>query len=89
MDSYTYFAKYYDLLMERTDYDFWTDYIEAIFSREKIKPDTILELACGTGNIAIRLAERGYSCTGIDISESMLTLAGEKASAKGLLLPFL
>jgi ubiquinone/menaquinone biosynthesis C-methylase UbiE len=88
MDAYTYFAKYYDLLMERTDYDLWTDYIEDIFRRRKSKPETVLELACGTGNIAIRLSERGYSCTGLDISESMLTLAGEKASAKGLSIPF-
>ena len=89
MDSYTYFAKYYDLLMERTDYDLWTDYVTAIFEKRKANTETILELACGTGNIAIRLSERGYSCTGLDISESMLTLAGEKASAKGLSIPFI
>ena len=89
MDSYTYFAKYYDALMERTDYDLWTDYIEDIFRKRKFKPQTVLELACGTGNIAIRLSDRGYACTGIDISESMLTLAGEKASAKGLSIPFI
>jgi len=89
MDSYTYFAKYYDCLMERTDYDLWTDYVTAIFERRKANTETILELACGTGNIAIRLSERGYSCTGLDISESMLTLAGEKASAKGLSIPFI
>ncbi len=89
MDSYTHFAKYYDLLMERTDYDLWTDYMTALFERRKKGTESILELACGTGNIAIRLSERGYSCTGLDISESMLTLAGEKASAKGLSIPFI
>ncbi len=89
MDSYTYFAKYYDLLMERTDYDLWTDYLTTIFERRKENTETILELACGTGNIAIRLSERGYSCMGLDISESMLTLAGEKASAKGLSIPLI
>ncbi len=89
MDSYTFFAQYYDLLMERTDYDLWTDYIAALFERRNASTETILELACGTGNMAIRLSERGYSCTGLDISESMLTLAGEKASAKGLSIPFI
>ena len=32
----------------------------------------MLELCCGTGRVAIPLARRGFSVTGIDISESML-----------------
>jgi SAM-dependent methyltransferase len=41
--------------------------------------DPVLELACGTGRIAIRLAEAGYDVTGIDISQSMLRWAQKKA----------
>ena len=33
----------------------------------------VLELCCGTGRVAIPLARRGFSVTGIDISESMLS----------------
>ncbi len=42
--------------------------------------DPILELCCGTGRIAINLAENGYKVTGIDNSQSMLTQAREKSS---------
>ena len=39
----------------------------------------ILELACGTGRIAISLAARGHSVTGVDISSTMLNKARQKA----------
>ena len=39
----------------------------------------ILDLCCGTGNLAQILSERGYSVTGIDGSGEMLTYARENA----------
>ena len=44
----------------------------------------VLELACGTGRIAIPIAEQGVQVTGLDISESMLTHARRKAAEKGV-----
>jgi ubiquinone/menaquinone biosynthesis C-methylase UbiE len=41
----------------------------------------VLELACGTGRIALPLAERGLEITGVDISEGMLAIARRKAAA--------
>ena len=35
----------------------------------------ILDAGCGTGRVAIRLAELGYRCTGIDSDPSMLAVA--------------
>jgi SAM-dependent methyltransferase len=35
----------------------------------------ILDAGCGTGRVAIRLAELGYECVGIDSDESMLDVA--------------
>ncbi len=43
--------------------------------------DPILELCCGTGRIAIPLAEKGFNVTGIDISKPFLALAKKKAKA--------
>jgi SAM-dependent methyltransferase len=40
----------------------------------------ILELACGTGRIALDLAARGYTITGLDISPAMLQKARQKQS---------
>ncbi len=39
----------------------------------------ILDVGCGTGRHSIELTRRGYSVTGIDLSESMLAFAREKA----------
>src|SRR5262249_47011471 len=41
----------------------------------------VLEVACGTGRIAIALAERGLDVTGVDVSDGMLTIARRKAAA--------
>ena len=41
----------------------------------------VLELACGTGRIALPLAEAGLQVTGVDRSEAMLTIARRKLAA--------
>ncbi|MFZ0473384.1 MAG: methyltransferase domain-containing protein, partial [Bacteroidales bacterium] len=49
----------------------------------------ILDVGCGTGRHAIELTRRGYNVTGIDLSESQLQVAKEKAAAKNLKIKFL
>jgi 2-polyprenyl-3-methyl-5-hydroxy-6-metoxy-1,4-benzoquinol methylase len=44
-----------------------------------ISKGNILDLACGTGRLAIPLAQKGFNVVGLDASESMLTLAREKS----------
>jgi SAM-dependent methyltransferase len=41
----------------------------------------VLELGCGTGRIALRMAESGLRVTGLDISQRMLERAEQKRSA--------
>jgi len=48
----------------------------------------ILDIGCGTGRHAIELAKRGYAVVGIDLSESLLKKAEEKALARGLGIDF-
>lgn len=48
----------------------------------------ILDVGCGTGRHAIELSKRGYSLTGIDLSESQLARAREKAESKKLKIDF-
>ena len=50
---------------------------------------TILDIACGTGNLTLPLAQLGYQVSGLDVSPEMLALAQEKGAAKGLKIPFL
>ncbi|MGW2473228.1 class I SAM-dependent methyltransferase [Streptomyces sp. NPDC001665] len=39
----------------------------------------VLDAGCGTGRVAIRLAELGYDCTGVDVDASMLAVARKQA----------
>lgn len=81
---YSDFSLVYDLLMGDVDYSKWADYIEAIFDRYAVKPELILDLACGTGSLTLELAKRGYDMIGIDISPEMLNRAVEKADLCGV-----
>jgi SAM-dependent methyltransferase len=38
-------------------------------------PARVLDAGCGTGRVAIKLAELGYRCTGVDLDASMLEQA--------------
>ena len=85
MSSYESFAALYDRLMTDVDYDGWCDYLEASFARMKVQPKLVLELGCGTGNLTVRLANRGYSMIGLDNSSDMLTVATEKSQGLDIL----
>ncbi|MBP7867924.1 MAG: class I SAM-dependent methyltransferase [Acidobacteria bacterium] len=44
----------------------------------------VLDIGCGTGRHAVELARRGYVVTGVDLSESQLARAREKAREAGV-----
>ena len=48
----------------------------------------IIDIGCGTGRHSIELTKRGYKVTGIDLSESLLQRAKEKANAQNLQMDF-
>lgn len=49
----------------------------------------ILDVGCGTGRHSIVLTKKGYPVTGVDLSESQLALAREKADKEDLKISFL
>ncbi|MFD8686139.1 class I SAM-dependent methyltransferase [Streptomyces sp. NPDC059651] len=56
---------------------------EAAFCAALLKPAArVLDAGCGTGRIAIRLAELGHACTGVDVDSSMLAVARREAPAQ-------
>lgn len=48
------------------------------------KPMKILDLACGHGRHANRLAELGHSVTGVDITSGFLEIAKKDAQERGV-----
>lgn len=79
VDQYCGFAYLYDRLMEDVDYEDWANYVEKVMVQNRNKPQKILEIACGTGNVTIPLAKKGYNILGLDISKDMLMIAKNKA----------
>ncbi|MBN2689464.1 MAG: class I SAM-dependent methyltransferase [Gammaproteobacteria bacterium] len=64
---------------------------ECDFIENEIKHDkslSIIDVGCGTGRHTIELTTRGYNVIGIDLSESQLKHAKEKAKAKNLQIDF-
>lgn len=86
---YSSFAYVYDKFMENVPYDQWVDYIQALWSHYNLKPHLVLDLACGTGEITYRLAQKDFDMIGIDMSFEMLNVAKEKAEKKDLDILFL
>ena len=75
---YNKFADIYDRLQDM-DYGSFADYYEKIFKLNNIEPKLMLDLGCGTGNITIPMAKRGYDMIGVDLSAEMLDIAANKA----------
>jgi demethylmenaquinone methyltransferase/2-methoxy-6-polyprenyl-1,4-benzoquinol methylase len=46
--------------------------------------ERVLDIGCGTGELALMMAERGAYVVGFDVSEGMLEVAREKASSRNL-----
>ncbi|MBF4692816.1 class I SAM-dependent DNA methyltransferase [Fusibacter ferrireducens] len=80
MTSYGAFASVYDLMQYDVDYAFWSDKLIEKIERFKKNSRSGLELACGTGTLAIELSKRGFLMEGLDISDEMLSIAQHKSS---------
>jgi len=55
----------------------------------EIQPLTVLDLGCGTGRNSNYLADQGHTVTGIEISETALKLAKERAEEKSLTVTYI
>lgn len=83
--TYERFASVYDFLMEDVPYDKWMDFFQQHTSG--LSGKSVLDLACGTGEFTWRLAKAGWDVTGVDLSDSMLLAARQKAEKKQLSIP--
>lgn len=81
MNEYKGFSYYFDQIMEFIDYKEWLDFTEKYVSTDK----KILDLACGSGTLAVYLAIDGYDVDGLDLSSDMISLANDKFKANHIL----
>lgn len=79
MEAYHNLAVSYDRLTNDVDYRATVDFYRTLLERESLQPRTAVDLACGTGSVALLLAEQGLQVTGVDMSEEMLCVASQKA----------
>lgn len=68
-------APYYDAVFDEVDFE--VEFLEQLAG----DPPRALELGVGSGRVAIPLAERGVSVTGVEISDEMLALLAAKPGA--------
>jgi ubiquinone/menaquinone biosynthesis C-methylase UbiE len=56
--------------------------------RERIPDDgvDVLDVGCGTGSLALVLAEQGHTVTGVDLSPNMVELARRKLAGRATIL---
>ena len=80
MSVYEALAGVYDELTGDVAYERRADYLERLFQKSRLPVRTVLDLACGTGNMTAVLTERGYELIGVDDSPDMLAVAREKAA---------
>jgi SAM-dependent methyltransferase len=72
--NYAGLADYYDQLVKDDEATLaWVDY-----TRKRVKGKHVLELACGSGEITLALADQGFAMSALDLSPEMV----ERASAK-------
>jgi ubiquinone/menaquinone biosynthesis C-methylase UbiE len=87
--TYESFAYWYDLLMEEAPYDAWQSFVQRKLQQYGRRGATrILDIGCGTGELAVRLAKAGFVVAGVDLSENMLSIAQAKAEAQQVTVEF-
>ncbi len=77
--SYGVFARYYDALTGNVEYGKKAGYLHELMQKYKPGCTLIVDLACGTGSLSVRLSELGYDVIGVDMSPEMLMEAREKS----------
>ena len=78
---------YYEEFRDPETYDLECDHFSAdypvIEQWAGLTGGPLLDLACGTGRMAIHMARQGYQVTGVDIVPEMIARAKQKATEQG------
>jgi len=69
------YAPWYDLLYQDKDYATEAAFVDERLRAHGARVGRLLDLGCGTGVHALEFARRGWTVTGIDLSEAMIRRA--------------
>jgi SAM-dependent methyltransferase len=75
-----FYARTYDVSV--SDWPGEIDFYRQLAAETRSRGGKVLELGCGTGRVAIRLAQDGAAVVGLDLSAAMLAVAREKSVGK-------
>jgi SAM-dependent methyltransferase len=75
MSVFNDYANYYNLLYHDKDYKEEAEYIDTVIKSFTKNARSVLDIGCGTGKHDVALKKLGYSIKGIDLSETMISLA--------------
>lgn len=81
MTVYDAYAPFYDGSGQIRFAVLMAQYVAEVLERHPTPGKRALDLACGTGTLALLLADRGWHVVGLDSSEPMLALARAKSAA--------
>ena len=87
--SYGVFSEFYDALTANVSYGTVAQVLSSLLTRYGKGRGLLLDLACGTGSVSVRLAKKGYEVIGVDLSPEMLSEAQNKAYSAGQNILFL
>ncbi len=89
MDSYSNFARFYDLLTGNISYKKRAEYFDCAINKFGGKKGILLDIACGTGSLSEEMAKLGYDVIGVDASYEMLSIALDKKIESRLPIQYL
>jgi len=84
MGMYEQYAQVYDASGQLAFSLKMLPYLQRLLERHTAPGKTLLEMACGTGTVAVSMATAGWRVYGVDGSAHMLAQARAKAEAQGV-----
>jgi SAM-dependent methyltransferase len=79
LKPYTIFPSVYDNILNHIDYERWYLYIRELMLKYINKPQTLIELGCGTGKFGAKFSRDNFEIFGLDNSFEMLKIAHIRA----------
>lgn len=87
MAMYDQFANIYDALMSDIPYDRYAEWVQQ--NAPESSGNRLLDVGCGTGVLSVQFAKAGYDVVGLDLSESMLTIAQNRSIENNTSITFI